>query len=434
MRGKLMWGRMIGGFMAFLFGTAMPVSAQVCTWSTGVIPSVSAPTSTPLRAYKDLLRSPGRLGVDKSGKVYITDPPSGRVFVRDAYGRTVDTIIGFAGPLGIAVDAFGSIYVAEEKTGSVTLFDPAWNPILKLGQGDGEFVLPNHIAIDSVTGFVYVTDSSANVVKVFSPDGTPRFSFGSAGLPAEFNFPTGIFVSSAGEVFVADQNNNNRIQVFDLQGRFLRCFLFGKKSMMGSTYKLGRIQGITGDTNGRLYVADTFQGFVQVFDALGADVSTIGSFGDGPGQLQSPVSLAIDRFNRLFVASVGNTRVDVFGLDNFSDPKVLQAIIELRPTQFERILWDKKTLSAYIEVPGATPDRINMSTVTANDVPPEKQGVDIVDYDGDGILELRLKFNIDTLLTTLPDGEGIVTVGGQLVDGTPFEASVVVTVLPTTGG
>ncbi len=49
-------------------------------------------------------------------------------------------------------------------------------------------------------------------------------------------------------------------------------------------------------------------------------LTTLGSFGKGLGQLRSPIALAIDSFKRLFVSSPNNSRVEVFGLDNFDDP------------------------------------------------------------------------------------------------------------------
>ncbi len=74
---------------------------------------------------------------------------------------------------------------------------------------------------------------------------------------------------------------------------------------------------MTGDSQGRLYLADAYQGQVRVFDPQGVELSALGSFGELPGQLRTPSGLAIDDNNRLFVASVNTGRVEVFGLDDF---------------------------------------------------------------------------------------------------------------------
>jgi hypothetical protein len=391
-----------GLVLLLLVWTVLPVFAQ----------TVAAPTVEPLKSYKGLLRSPAGLAVDSSGRVYITDPPAGRVFVRDMYGRLAYVKDGLQNPLGVAIGLSGIIYVAEEGAGRVTIFDSTWNPIGKLGIGDNEFKMPNHIAVDAGIGNVYVTDSRAGCVKVYSADGTYAFTFGAPGTAAgQFNFPTGIFVSPAREVFVGDQNNDNRIQVFGLAGTYLRSVLGGGI--------LGRIQGIMGDAAGRIFVSDTFQGYVLVTDRMGTIVSTVGSFGEGPGELRNPTGLTMDSNNRLFVGSVGNSRVEVFGLNDYSNPSMIQAMVDIRPTRGY-----KRTVSVFIEVPGASPDQISVPSVTAN-------GVHAIarDYDQDGVLELQVRFDVNALLSTLADGEALINIDGQLRDGRPFEGSAILAVL-----
>lgn len=280
-----------------------------------------APVAIALRAYGGDLVAPARIATDAAGRIYITDATAGQILVRDESGRSLPGKAGLRGPLGIAVDASGRIYVAEEGSGSVSIFLPDWSLVGKLGQGDGEFLLPNHIAV-APSGWVYVSDSRANLIKAFSEDGTRVQQFGSPGkLSGQFDFPAGVFVSGAGEVFVGDQNNG-RIQVFTTAGVWLRSF--GSSSgMLGNTSVFGRLQGLTGDAAGRIYVADTALGVVKVLTSTGKALSNIGKFGEGFGQIEGPASVVIDRNNRLVVASVGNTRVDLFGLDTFTDPHVV---------------------------------------------------------------------------------------------------------------
>ena len=273
----------------------------------------AALVATSLGQYAKALQAPARVAVDPAGCVYVTDPQRGQVVVFDAFGRLVSTHTGFARPLGIAVDAQGTIYVAEEKTGSVSVLDAQWHLLYQLGAGAGEFLLPNHIALAPGTAShtVYVSDSRANEVRVYL--GNSRHSqFGAYGTgPGQFNFPTGVCVSPAGEVFVVDQNND-RVQVFDSAGKFLRAF------NLGTTQPSGRSQAALLDNAGRLYVADTFQGTVKVLDALSGDLlSTVGAFGQGPGHLNAPAGIALDTFGRLYIASANNARLELYGLDSF---------------------------------------------------------------------------------------------------------------------
>jgi len=273
----------------------------------------AAPIATPLGAYAQSLQSPARVAVDLAGSVYVTDPTAGQVSVFDAFGRLVTTHAGLARPLGIAVDAQAKIYLAEEQLGRVSVFDSQWDLLYRLGQGDGEFQLPNHIALDpaSAGSAVYVSDSQANLIKVYVGPTLTRW-FGAAGSgDGQFDFPSGVCVSTNGEVFVVDQGND-RIQVFGLIGNFLRAF------NLGNSAPSGRSQAAFFDPVGRLYVADSFQGLVKVFDpASGNPLSTIGSFGQLPGELASPAGLALDGINRLFVTSANSHRVELYGLDTF---------------------------------------------------------------------------------------------------------------------
>jgi sugar lactone lactonase YvrE len=261
------------------------------------------------------LATPSRVATDAAGNLYVTDPQAGQVVVFDGFGRMVSAKPGFAGPLAIALDAQGNIYLAESERGRVTVFGPQWNPLYTLGAGDGEFTLPSHIALDSVgTNLtVYVSDSRTNLVRAYE-NGVLVRSFGGFGSgPGQFNFPAGVCVNAAGDLIVVDQNND-RVQVFDRAGGFLRAWSLRPP---GVTLRSGRTQGIALDGQGRVFVADTFQGCVKAFDENGVFLSFVGQFGRGVGQMLSPGGLVLDGTGRLFVACANTARVEIFGLDCF---------------------------------------------------------------------------------------------------------------------
>jgi hypothetical protein len=299
-------------------------AAAQCGW--GGSPLVSAPTSTVIRSMPLLLETPARMAVSPSGNILVTDPKAGAVLSLAPNGEVIGFKKNLLVPLAIATTASGAILLGEQGAGRVTIFDSNWTAVAHLGGGDGEFMSPTAITVDPNPAFgrIYVTDGTANVVKVFEPTGEFVASFGAPGSDAgQFDFPSAVFVSTAGEVFVGDQNND-RIEVFDRDGTFLRCFARGG-GMMGPS-RVGTIQSLTGDALGRLYIADSFQGYVQVLDAYGALLTTIGNFGNGPaGQLQTPMGLALAPTNRLFVTSYNSSRIEVFGLDTFSEPAQIVA-------------------------------------------------------------------------------------------------------------
>jgi DNA-binding beta-propeller fold protein YncE len=425
---------------------------------------VTAPVATALRALRNGWKDPARIATDTAGHIFVTDAGSGQLVIRDEAGRLLLAKGGFNGPLGIAADAQGRLFLGEAGHGQVSILLSNGTRIGQLGQGPGEFLLPNHLAVDpDPSGLIYVADSAANLIKVYSPNGPKLREFGAPGTgPGQFDFPTGLFISAAGEVFVADQNNN-RIQVFDRNGQFLRSF--GKRGMMGNS-PFGRIQGLAGDAQGRIYVADAFHGLVRVIDANGLMISTVGSFGTGAGELTLPSSVVVDRNNRLLVVSPGTTRIEVFGLDTFADPHILQAAFlldqttlmpetaalgtrrrgedhdehedrdddderEHEPGQGRGTARRAAPVNATLTVTGVDPHQIIASSIRANGVPslPLKPG-SISDPNGSGLFEMRLQFSNQALLATLPVGTSTLYVTGRVASGEEFEAATTVTVAP----
>ncbi len=115
--------------------------------------------------------------------------------------------------------------------------------------------------------------------------------------------PTGIAIAS-NEVFVAD-SRNGRIQVFDLYGHFKRQL--GKPGKMPG--ELGRPMNLA-IHDGELYVPEYFNDRVQVFALDGTPKWIIGSTGSGPGQFNSPVGVAVASNGDLYVADFYNHRVE----------------------------------------------------------------------------------------------------------------------------
>lgn len=430
-------------------------------------PPTSLPTALPLRAYTRGFREPVRLATDGSGHLYVADPARNLITVRDESGRVTAIKSGFLTPLGTAVDASGRIFVCEAGAGRVRIFTSAWVPAGALGQGNGEFQLPNHIQI-TPDGRVFVVDSKANLVKVYGTNGVLLRQFGGYGpLEGQFDFPAGLAVTPNGEIVVSDQGNE-RMQVFDSNYQFVRAF--GKPNMIGTNSTFGRVQGLLSDSQGRIYLADAFRGVVTVITTAGNSLGTIGAFGSGPGELQGPSSLVLDRNNRLFVATPGNTRVEVFGLDAFTDPSILDATLVVEPGILVRNRavpvrrgpvrriqvrttsrdhendppdWDpgeslplRRTLvSVLIKMPGVDPTTLVGNSILANGVAgTPAQGAFIGDFDGDGSLEYRVWFDEARLAATMADGDALLVLSGRLTDGRVFESLADVKVKTLPGG
>ena len=255
--------------------------------------------------------APARVAVDGQARLFVTDPLAGKVTVLDAAGQEVLAKTGMGQPLGLAVATDGKIFLGDAKTGAVNIFDPQWNPLGRLGRGAGEFQLPVYVATFTENGVttVYVSDGLAHQIRAYR-EGVLTGQYGSRGIGLQhFDFPAGICVATNGLLYVVDQNND-RVQVLDRHGVFLRWFTL--QPSPAQYFASGRAQGIAADRRGWLYVADTFQGHVKVFDLTGKFLGYIGSYGDGVGQLRSPGGVTVDRTGRLWVANANNGRTDGF--------------------------------------------------------------------------------------------------------------------------
>lgn len=179
------------------------------------------------------------------------------------------------------------------------------------GVGPGRLGEPKALAVGS-DGSVYVAEGRNSRISVFDREGRFLRQWGEPGeAPGQFREPWGIAVDRQGRVYVAD-TWNHRIQVFDAQGRWLTQWGGLVDNAGRASGGEGRFYGPRGlalDEQGRLYVADTGNKRIQVFDAGGRFVAQFGGAGALPGQLNEPVGLAFDSQGTIWVADTWNRRV-----------------------------------------------------------------------------------------------------------------------------
>jgi uncharacterized protein (TIGR03663 family) len=201
----------------------------------------------------------------------------------------------------------------------------------EVGTDPGLFNHPRGVAVGS-TGDVYVVDSDNHRVQVFDSEGTFLREWGSncnlstalgcsdpdgAGPLApgdgQFQEPWGIAVDDDGRVYVAD-TWNHRIQVFDAAGGFLSQWgSYGQTEE--ATSVLYGPRDIAIDASGRVFVTDTGNKRVMVYDQDGRYLAQWGGGGAGPGQFEEPVGIAVDAEGNIYVADTWNQRVQVFDPD-----------------------------------------------------------------------------------------------------------------------
>jgi uncharacterized protein (TIGR03663 family) len=195
------------------------------------------------------------------------------------------------------------------------------------GTGPGEFERPNGIQIDA-DGFVYVADTGNHRVQKFAADGQFVAAWGQhstvemeVGLPQGFNEPWDVAVAPGGEIYVAD-TWNHRIHKLDGDGNLITAWgLFGqyepRDGAIGQSAFYGP-RGVAVGPGGQVYVSDTGNKRIQVFDSEGEFAFQWGGGGVLDGYLDEPVGIAIAPDNALssatgiYVADTWNQRVQVF--------------------------------------------------------------------------------------------------------------------------
>ena len=264
-----------------------------------------------------VLAKPYGVGVDSQGKIYIADSYVSAVFIFDVASDKLEFIRNgkearFKEILGIALDDNDRLFVSDAGLHQVSVFDKTHK--LETVFGADQLGRPGGIAIDRENRFVYVVDSEKQQVAVFDADsykflrnlgGPPKQEADDS--PGTFTVPTNVTVDAEGNVYVAD-TLNNRIQIFDADGNFIS--MFGKAGDAPGAF--ARPKGIAVDADGHIWVADAMQGRIQVFDKEGHLLAYFGEPGKYPGQFGLPTGLCIDKQNRVVVTEQLKGRAQIF--------------------------------------------------------------------------------------------------------------------------
>ncbi len=276
-----------------------------------------------------LIRTYG-VAVDSTGRIYAADQAVGAVFIFDSESKHVELIgngrqANFGLIVGLALDDDDRLFVTDAKLHHVLEFNS--KHVQEAAIGAEVLARPGGVAIDRENRFLYVVDAGNDVVDVFDADnfkllrqiGKPSREHEQTD-PGTFALPEAVAVDGEGNVYVTD-TLNNRIEIFDAEGAFISTF--GKNG--DGPADLERPKGIAIDCDGHIWVVDAAQNRVKVFDRQGRLLIYFGGQGYYPGQFMGPWGIAIDLSNRVIVSETFPGRVQVFRYVTDAEAAALKA-------------------------------------------------------------------------------------------------------------
>ena len=260
---------------------------------------------------------PYGIGIDSKGQVYVADQRVGAVFIFNPTSRDTQMIRNgieahFGWINGVAIDDDDRLFVSDGKMHRVIIFNAKHEVENQITEG---LMDPVGLAIDATNRFVYVVDTQQDQVLVYDADSLKLLRrIGTGGKnhfltsPGDFGAPQGVAVDGDGNVYVTD-TMNDRVEIFDADGNFISTF---GKAGDGPGY-FARPKGIAVDSDGHIWVADQMQDRLQVFNREGQLLTYIGSgHGELPGQFKTLTGVAIDKQNHVFTTEQEPGRLQMF--------------------------------------------------------------------------------------------------------------------------
>jgi len=304
------------------------------------------------------------VAVDANGNIYIADQYNERVRKITASTNKISTIAGRNGtgyngdgiladsaklnnPAAVAVDDSGNVYIADKLNNRVREIRAVTGLIRTLAgtgsagyNGDGiidttaKLYYPSGLAVDA-SGNVYIADqynsrirkitvSTGLISTIAGTDSTGYNGDGILADSARLGMPSGVALDAAGNVYIADQGNNRIRKIDAITGIISTVAGNGGMGYNGDgidalSAELYYPSAITLDTAGNIYICDFNNGRIRKVSASNNIITTVagnGNFGYNgdnipatTAELNGPFGVALDFNGNLFIADEGNSRI-----------------------------------------------------------------------------------------------------------------------------
>ncbi len=296
------------------------------------------------------LASPTGIALDSTGQLYIATSSTIRKVSTSGVVTTIagNGLPGFSGdegpalnaqlssPSGVAFDAFGNLYIADSDNNRIRMVTPAGTITTVAGNGnqgyagDGgtaslaELSSPTGLAVDTQGDLIIADDlnncvrkrSTQGVISTVAGDGSDSFTTdGVLATATGIQGPLAVAVDANGNLYVAD-SGNRRIREVSGSGLISTVagngvYSYSTDGVPATSVFLGNPEGVTVDTQGNVYIADSENNRVRMVSAFGtittyAGDGSVGNSGDGGlatlAQLWSPNDVLMGTNGNLYIA------------------------------------------------------------------------------------------------------------------------------------
>ncbi|MBA3663048.1 MAG: T9SS type A sorting domain-containing protein [Bacteroidetes bacterium] len=305
------------------------------------------------------LNNPAAVAVDAAGNIYIADASNNSIRKVNTSG-IISTLAGTGvagysgdgaaatlatlnGPIGVAVDAVGNVYIADEynhrirkiNTGGVISTFAGTGVLGYSGDGSAATIstlyFPIGVAVDAA-GNVYIADygndrirkvNTGGVISTIAGNGLGGYSGdGAAATLAQLSGPTGVAVDPTGNVYIADYVNH-RIRKVNAGGVISTLAGTGVAGYSGdgaaaTLAQLNYPFGVAEDAAGNVYISDKYNHCIRKVNTGGiistfAGTGVAGYSGDGAAatlaQLNYPFGVAEDAAGNVYIADLSNNSI-----------------------------------------------------------------------------------------------------------------------------
>ena len=244
------------------------------------------------------LGEPRDVAVATDGTVYVADSASKKVVRLDPSGKPAGQLEGsFVEPFGVAIGPEGSIFVLDSLgQDSLLRFSSAGAVEARLGAGIGMYS-PRGLAIDAA-GSIYVADTGRGRVVKLSREGQLQGEFHAGGQLAQ---PVSVAVGRDGSLYVID-GETARLSVIDAGDHLLRSWSVAQSTTFDAPH-------LAIGSSGEVYVTDPNGAAIEIYDGFGTSLGKVGARGNGDAQLELPTGLRSDGRGGIWVADTRNHRI-----------------------------------------------------------------------------------------------------------------------------